>query len=90
MMFKINNQMQESFKGFPMKQSPYHIDRSSKKQHLTFRIEEKAVEDLKKHFKTTSDDGLSEGLRKLCFKELDNLCLERKTFNNLECFMLIP
>jgi len=90
MIFKINDKMQDSFKGFQMKQSPYHIDRSSKKQHLSFRIEEKAVEDLKKHFKTTSDDVLSEGLRKLCFKELDNLCLERKTFNNLECFMLIP
>ena len=89
-MFKVNNQMVENFKGFQMKQSPYHIDRSSKKQHLSFRIEEKAVEDLKKHFKTTSDDVLSEGLRKLCFKELDNLCLEKKTFNNLECFMLIP
>lgn len=89
MMFEINNQMQDSFKGFPMKQSPYHIDRSSDKEMLSFRIEETAVKDLEKHFKNQGLDK-SEGMRKLCFKELDNLCLERKTFNNLECFMLIP
>lgn len=90
-MFKRNNQMQESFKGFSTRQSPYHIDRSSKKDvHLTLRIEKKVFEDLEKHFEISDDDSFSEGLRNLCFKELDNLCLDRKTFNNLECFMLIP
>lgn len=89
MMFKRNNQMQESFKGFQMKQSPYHIDRASKKVKPSFRIEEKAVNDLEKHFKKQGLN-FSEGMRNLCFKELDNLCLDRKTYNNLECFMLIP
>lgn len=89
MMFKRNNQMQESFKGFQMKQSPYHIDRASKKVKPSFRIEKKAVNDLEKHFKKQGLN-FSEGMRNLCFKELDNLCLDRKTYNNLECFMLIP
>lgn len=90
MMFKVNNQMHESFKGFNMKQSPYYINRNSKKELVTFRLDKKAIHDLKKHFKSSNDDYFSKGMRNLCFKELNNLCLEKKVFNNLECFMLIP
>ena len=88
-MFKRNNEMQVSFKGFSTRQSPYHIDRASDKKHLSARIDKKVLDDLEKHFK---NQGLNftEGLRMLFIKELDNLCLDKKTFNNLECFMLIP
>ena len=78
-----------NFKGFHMKQSPFHEETKANKEMVSFRLEEDVIEKLEKHFKEVYDEK-SKGYKELCHKKMDSLCLDRKTFNHLEVFMLIP
>jgi hypothetical protein len=76
----------------PMRKSPFHQEiKNSKTKSVSFRLPIDAHDRLMKYFEANYDfNAKTKGLNDLCFKQLDMLCDERKTFNNLECFMLLP
>ena len=78
-----------NFKGFHMKQSPFHEESKESGEMVSFRLEKDVKEKLERHFREVYDEQ-SKGYKNLCHRKLDSLCLERKTFNHLEVFMLIP
>lgn len=82
-----------------MRQSPFYdetlieksIDSKGKKREKrpTIRLPIETYNRLNEYFEANNLD-FSKGLRSFCYEKLDTICNERKTFNNLECFMLIP
>lgn len=75
-----------------MKKSPFHEDYVSNPKsdkRPTIRIPIEAYNQLNNYFEENNLD-FSKGIRSLCYDKLDTICNERKTFNNLEVFMLIP
>lgn len=80
------------FRLLPMRKSPFHDDslaNSKSDKRPTIRIPSEAYERLNNYFEANNLD-FSKGIRSLCYDKLDTICNERKTFNNLEVFMLIP
>lgn len=76
----------------PMRKSPFHDDNlanSKEDTRKTIRIPTEAYDRMNDYFEANNMN-FSEGVRSLCYEKLDTICNERKTFNNLECFMLIP
>ena len=85
------NKIQRSYE---MRQSPFHdskLQMMETDKKISVKLPKKAyiqfMEYSKEHNGITKD---SEAFRKLCFSQLDKICNERKIFNNLECYMLIP
>ena len=76
-----------------MTNSPFHKQRNlkGKSKPITFRLPLEAYYDLKEYFEGVYEkDALSKGMKDLSFRALDSVCLERKNYNNLNVFMLIP
>lgn len=72
--------------------SPFHDDNlanSNSEAKKSIRLPTEAFERINTYFEE-NDMNFSEGVRSLCYEKLDTICNERKTFNNLEVFMLIP
>lgn len=75
-----------------MRKSPFHEDYVSNTKtdkRPTIRIPIEAYDQLNNYFEKNNLD-FSKGIRSLCYDKLDTICNERKTFTNLEVFMLIP
>ena len=75
-----------------MNKSPFHENvKDGKSKSISFRLPIEAHDKLMKYFEANYDyNAKTKGMNELCFKKLDMICDERKSFNNLECFMLIP
>lgn len=86
--------MTSDFKMFTMSKSPFHKERNlkGKTKNIAFRLPIEAYEDLKNYFEGVygEDGALSKGFKDLSYETLDSVCLERKNYNNLNVFMLIP
>lgn len=86
--------MTSEFKMFTMSKSPFHKERNlkGKTKNIAFRLPIEAYEDLKNYFEGVygEDGALSKGFKDLSYETLDSVCLERKNYNNLNVFMLIP
>ena len=80
------------YRVFSMNKSPFHDDNlaeSKRETRKTIRLPTEAYEQLESYFEANNLD-FSKGIRSVCYEKLDTICNERKTFNNLEVFMLIP
>jgi hypothetical protein len=81
------------FKTFRTYQSPFHKERNlqDKTTSVSFRLPTEAYNDLMDYFNNIFDSNAkTNGFKKISLNALDMICSERKTYNNLECFMLIP
>ena len=78
---------------YRMEQSPFHKERELKgtTKPMTFRLPLEVYDDLMDYFEDLYDKNpLVNGLRELTINTLDNVCREKKRFDNLNIVMLIP
>ena len=80
-----------NFKGFNTKESPFHEEYGGRKEQISVRMENDAIQFLIKHLEEVyGKDGKSIGIRQILYDYLDKLCLNKRIFNHLEAVMLLP
>lgn len=82
-------------KTFLMNKSPFYDVNAKRDSNttkvVTFRLPIEAYNKLMNYFEDIYvENAKTKGFNHLAYKQLEMICDERKTFNNLECFMLIP
>lgn len=85
--------MNVHFRGFPIRESPFHKEYDDNMSPLNVRLSKKAIKDLENHFKELYDNekgAYSKGIQNICYEYLDKLCFEKKVFLNQEVIMLLP
>lgn len=82
-----------NYRTFSMEQSPFHKERDlqGKTELVSFRLPKEAYHDLMNYFEGVYEDNAkTRGFKQISLNALDKICSERKTYNNLEVYMLLP
>ena len=81
------------YRTFHTKQSPFHKERDlqGKTELVSFRLPKEAYQDLMTYFEDVYDDNAkTRGFKQISLDTLENICSERKTYTNLEVYMILP